>query len=130
MTIILHDFHRMIGLWFDGVSICLKDELGIQLGAVLLGSRYAIETIYYIDLETDFMHHLLGMAVECLQMARVFLLYLLMVYLFANGGQTLSLRWLAFFQDFERSLVTNWGRYAWPTSTPPWILSVGGHSAS
>ena len=56
MTIILHDFHRMIGLWFDGVSICLKDELGIQLGADLLGSRYVIETIYYIDLKTNFMH--------------------------------------------------------------------------
>ena len=47
------------------------------------------------------------MAVECLRMAKVFLLYLLMVYLFANGGQTLSLRWLALFRDFERSLVTN-----------------------
>ena len=56
MTIILHDFHRMIGLWFDGVLICLKEESGIQLGADLLRSRYAIETIYYIDLETDFMH--------------------------------------------------------------------------
>ena len=76
------------------------------------------------------MHCPYGTAEECLWMARVFLLYLLEAYLFANGRQMVSLRWLALFRDFERSLVTNWGRYAWPTSTPPWILSVGGHCAS
>ena len=40
-------------------------------------------------------------------MARVFLLYLLGAYLFANGGQTVSLRWLAFFCDFERAQTAN-----------------------
>ena len=43
-------------------------------------------------------------------MARVFLLYLLGVYLFTNGGKTVSLRWLALFQEFERAWATNWGR--------------------
>ena len=42
-------------------------------------------------------------------MVRVFLLYLLGVYLFANGGQTVSLRWLALFRDFVRARTANWG---------------------
>ena len=32
------------------------------------------------------------------------------VYLFANGGQMVSLRWLAIFRDFERARTTNWGQ--------------------
>jgi len=39
--------------------------------------------------------------VDYAQMARAFLLYILGVYLFANGGQTVSLRWLALFHDFR-----------------------------
>ena len=58
----------------------------------MLGSRYATETTRYTDLEVDFMHHPQGTAKECLWMAKVFLLYLLGAYLFANGGQTVSLR--------------------------------------
>jgi len=56
MTITPHDFYYMTTLWFDGVPISLKDESGTQLGAELLGRRYTIETIHYIDLEVDFMH--------------------------------------------------------------------------
>ena len=40
-------------------------------------------------------------------MAKVFLLYLLEAYLFANGGQIVSLRWLALFRDFERAQTAN-----------------------
>ena len=87
----------MTGLWFDGVPISLKDESGIQLGIDLLRRRYAIETIRYIDLGVDFMYCAQGTVKECLRMARVFLLYLLGADLFANGGQTVSLRWLAIF---------------------------------
>ena len=47
MTITPHDFLRMTSLWFGGVSISLEDESGIQLGADLLGRRYATETIHY-----------------------------------------------------------------------------------
>ncbi|KAL0008564.1 hypothetical protein SO802_010066 [Lithocarpus litseifolius] len=50
--------------------ISLEDESGIQLGIDLLGRRYAIETIYYADLEADFMHRPQGTANECLRMAR------------------------------------------------------------
>ena len=56
ITITLHDFHRMTNMWFDGVSISLKDESGIQLGVDLLGRRYATKTIRYTDLEADFIH--------------------------------------------------------------------------
>ena len=107
MTITPHDIHCMTSLQFDGVPISLEDESGIRLGVDLLGRRYAIEMIYYTYLEVDFMHHPQGMAKECLQMARVFLLYLLGAYLFTNGGQTMSLRWLVLFQDFERAQGAN-----------------------
>ena len=110
MTITPHDFHCMIGLQFEGVPISLEDELGTWLGAELLGRRYAMETIYYTDLEVDFMHHPQGMAEEFTWMARVFLLYLLGVYLFTNGGQTVSLRWLTLFWDFERVWTANNGQ--------------------
>ena len=36
MTITPYEFHRMIGLRVDGVSISLEDESGIRLGADLL----------------------------------------------------------------------------------------------
>ena len=42
-------------------------------------------------------------------MARAYLLFLVGVYLFANGGQTVSLRWLTLFWDFERAQAANWG---------------------
>lgn len=86
MTITPYNFHRMTGLRFDRVPINLKDELGIWLGVDLLGRRYASETICYTNLELDFMHCPQGTTKECLRMARVFLLYLLGAYLFANGG--------------------------------------------
>ena len=108
MTITPYNFHRMAGLRFNGVPISLEDELGVRLGADLLGRRYTTETIRYTDLEVDFMHRPQGTAEECLQMARAFLLFLLGAYLFTNGGQTVSLRWLAIFRDFERSWAANW----------------------
>ena len=76
----------MTGLQFDGVSISLEDESGIRLGANLLGRRYDIEIIRYTNLEENFMDRLQGTFEECIWMARVFLLYLLGAYLFANGG--------------------------------------------
>ena len=47
---------------------------------------------------------------ECVLMARAFLLHLLETFLFANGGQTMSLRWLALFQDFRETQRANWGQ--------------------
>ena len=73
----------------------------------MLRRRYATKTIRYPGLEIDFMHCPYGTAEECLWMARVFLLYLLEAYLFANGRQMVSLRWLALFRDFERAQTAN-----------------------
>jgi len=56
MTITPHDFHHMIGLWFDGFLISLEDESGSRLGVELLERRYATETIRYTNLEADFIH--------------------------------------------------------------------------
>ena len=43
-------------------------------------------------------------------MARAFLFHMLGAYLFANGGKTVSLRWLILFQDFEEAQRANWGQ--------------------
>ena len=100
----------MTGLRFDGVPISLENESFVRLGVDLLGRRYATETIHYTDLKADFMHRPQGTAKDCLRIARAFLLFLVEgVYLFANNEQMVSLRWLAFFQDFERAGATNWG---------------------
>ena len=40
-------------------------------------------------------------------MARAFLLFLVKVCLFANGAQTVSLRLLTLFRNFERARVAN-----------------------
>ncbi|KAK9988574.1 hypothetical protein SO802_028813 [Lithocarpus litseifolius] len=47
---------------------------------------------------------------ERIHMARAFLLYLLGDYLFANGRQMLSLRWLILFHDFTEAQRANWGQ--------------------
>lgn len=100
MTITPYDFHRMTGLWFNGVLISLENESGVWLGADLLGRRYATETIRYTDLKVNFMHCPQGTAKKWLQMARAFLLFLVGTYLFTTGGQMVFLRWLALFRDF------------------------------
>ena len=69
----------------DGVSISLEDKLRTQLGVELLRRWYTIKTIRYTDLEAGFMHRPQGIAEECIQMAKVFLLNLLRAYFFANG---------------------------------------------
>ena len=108
MTITPHDIHHITGLWFDKVPVSLEDKLGTQLGVEQLERRYTTKTIRYTNLEVNFICHPQGIAKACAWMAKVFLLYLLRAYLFANGGQTVSLRWLALFRDFERAWTINW----------------------
>jgi len=105
-----HDFHQMIGLRFDGPLIDLEGESGIQLGVNLLGCRYSNESICYLDLEADYKPCSQAMPNDCARMARAFLLYLLGVYLFANGKQTVSLRQLPLFCDLEHTREANWGQ--------------------
>ena len=97
MTITPYDSHHMIGLRFDGVPVSLEDESGVRLGMDLLGRWYATEMICYTDLEAGFMHRPQEIVEECLRMARASLLFLVGAYLFATGGQTVSLRWLTLF---------------------------------
>ena len=40
-------------------------------------------------------------------MVRAFLLYILGAYLFANGGETMSLKWLVLFRDFSEAWEAN-----------------------
>ena len=47
---------------------------------------------------------------EHVWMARAFLLHFLGAYLFTNGGQVVSLRWLTLFQGFADAWRANWGQ--------------------
>ena len=58
-------------------------------------------------------------------MARAFLLHLLGAYLFANGGQMVSLRWLTLFQDFGKAQRPTKDRHVLPIFTLPSTLSAG-----
>ena len=104
-----HNFHRITSLRFDGEIINLEGESSTCLTRDLLGRRCPFETIRYFDIEKDYISLPQVMAEDCAKMAWAFLLYLLGAYLFANGGQTLSLRWLAPFRDFKGAREVNWG---------------------
>jgi len=67
----------MTGLGFERSIISLDGVLDVQLGINMLGRKYSTK--------------------ECVCMAKAFLLHLMGTYLFANGGQTVSLRWLTLF---------------------------------
>ena len=97
MPVTPYDFFRMTNLSFEGAIISLDDVSGVQLGIDMLGRKYFIETIHYFDLVLDYMLLPQRTTEEHVHMARAFLLHLLGAYLFANGGQMVSLRWLAFF---------------------------------
>ena len=103
-----YDFYHMTGLSFERAIINLDDVSSIQLGLDMLGRNYSTETIRYFDLVLDYMLFLQRIMEEHVRMVTVFLLHLLRAYLFANGGQTVSLRWLTLFQDFREAQRANW----------------------
>ena len=82
----------------------------MQLGIELLKRRYLMDTIYYYDIETDYKPLSYMTYDDCARMARDILLYILGAYLFANGGQTMSLRWLSLFRDFKEARENNLGQ--------------------
>ena len=100
MTMTHYDFHCMTGFSFEGAIINLDSVLGIQLGLDMLGRKYPTETICYFDLVSDYMLLLQRTIEEHVRMAGAFLLHLIGAYLFTNGGQTVSLRWLSIFKYF------------------------------
>ena len=66
----------------------------------MLGRNYSTKTNCYFDLVSDYMFLPQRTMEEYVRMARAFLLHLIGAYLFANGGQMVSLRCLTSFQDF------------------------------
>ena len=56
-----------------------------------------MDTICYGDIEMDYRPHPQVTHNDCGRMAKAFLLYILGAYLFTNGGQTVSVRWLSLF---------------------------------
>ena len=109
MLVTPYDFFRMTNLSFERAIISLDDVSGVQLGIDMLGRKYFIETIHYFDLVLDYMFLPQRITEECVRMAKAFLLHLMGDYLFANGGQTVSMRWLILFQDFGETQRANWG---------------------
>ena len=105
-----YDFYHMTNLGFEGAIISLDGVLGVQLGIGMLEWKYSNETICCFDLVSDYMFLLQRTTKECAHMARAFLLHLMGAYLFANGGQTVSLRWLTLFKDFWEAWRANWGQ--------------------
>jgi len=97
MTVTPYDFYRITSLSFKGAIINLDGVSGVQLGIDMLGRKYSIETICYFDMVTDYMFLPQRTMEECVRMAKAFLLHLLGAYLFANGGQTVSFKWLTLF---------------------------------
>ena len=63
--------------------------------------------IHYFDIDTYYQPLPQDTANGCTQMTRAFLLYILRVYFFANGGQIVSLRWLSLFCDFGNAWGAN-----------------------
>ena len=110
MTVTPYDFYRMTGLSFEGAIISLDNVSCVQLGIDMLGRKYSTETICYFDQVSDYMFLPQRTTKECVYMARAFLLHLLKAYLFANGRQTMSLRWLTLFRDFGEAWKANWGQ--------------------
>ena len=103
MTVTPYNFYRLTSLSFEGAIISLDGVSGIQLGLNMLGRKYSTETIRYFDLVLDYMLLPQRTTEEHVCMARAFILHLLGTYLFAIGGQTVSLRWLTLFQDFREA---------------------------
>lgn len=63
----------------------------------LLRHTYLSEHVWYYELASDFLSHSLETQGDIARMVRAFLLYVVGLILFANGGQTISLWWLALF---------------------------------
>lgn len=102
-----HDFHRMTNLQCDRPLIYLEGESSTQLSIDLLGRRYPSNNICYFNLEANYKPYPQATPDYFAQMDKAFLLYILEVYPFANGGQTMSLRWLALFHDFRQAQEAN-----------------------
>ena len=97
MAVTTYDFYHMTGLSFEGAIINLDGVSGVQLGIDMFGRKYSIEAILYFDLVSDYMFLPRRTTKECVRMTKAFLLHLMGAYLFANGGQTVPLRWLTLF---------------------------------
>ena len=82
----------------------------MQLGLDMLGVKYSAKTIHNFDSVLDYMLLPRRTTKKRIWMAKAFLVHLLGAYLFANGGQTVSLRWLTLFEDFVDAWRANWGQ--------------------
>ena len=109
MTITPYDFYQMTRLWASDPTISLEGELGTTFSVELLRLTYSSKHVWYYELAVDFLSHSQETQGDITHMVRAFLLYMVGLILFANGGQTISLRWLALFRLFEDARKMNLG---------------------
>ena len=88
MIVTPQDFHHRIGLRCDSATINLEGKSSSWLAIDLLKRRYSSNSIRYFNIKVDYQPLPQEMAVDCAQMARAFLHYILGAYLFANGGHS------------------------------------------
>lgn len=85
----------------------------------MLGRKYSTETIRFFDLALDYMFLPQSTIEESVRMARAFLLYLIGAYLFTNGRQMVSLRWLTLFRILGRQGGPSRGKCVFLIFSPP-----------
>ena len=108
IIVTFHDFHWMTSLRSHGPIIKFEGESSMEIGIDLLGHAYPSEHVHYFDLEIDFRPLSQATPEDWAQMAWAFLLFVVGAYHFANGAQTVLLRWLALFHNFEDAREVNW----------------------
>ena len=107
MNVTPYAFRWMTSLRCDSLIINLEGESGIEISIKLLEQRHIAKSVRYFNLEMDHKPFPQKTLKDCAQMVRAFLLYILGAYLFANSGETMSLRWLVLFRDFGEAWEAN-----------------------
>ena len=107
MNLTPYAFRWMTNLQCDSLIINLEGESGIVISIELLEWSCIAKSVRYFDLEMDHRPFPQKTLKDCAQMVRAFLLYILGAYLFANGGETMSLKWLVLFRDFSEAWEAN-----------------------
>lgn len=109
MTLTSYDFHKLTGLRSHNPAIHLRDAYGRALVVKLLGRSYPKKIVRYYLLARNVAFHSQATPKDLAWMARAFLVHVVGATLFANAGQTVNLRWLKAFKDFEAAREVNWG---------------------
>ena len=105
------DMYQLIGLNVSGRTIRFPED-GAPLEEIYLGYSLGNSTISVPSLFVDFGSRSQDTPDEQLLMAQAFLMYLLGNTIMCNSSQTMSVKWLHFFEDLDTIAEYNWGGLA------------------